>query len=455
MPNLLFLFLALLLNYITNLETRLNTDREKAIELKIGSPTVFGRDRNFFRFSYYGSNDAKIIFSLKPSNSELYLIDSENGRYYLENYVGNLTYNGTYYLELICKSHEAISCEFGGKIYSSIIGNTENINLNDNIYYQDFGYFSEYYLGMKKFKVNELKEEKIVYFSLIDYYYYYSRGYYNYYFYPFYPGESPPYSPDPYDYESPGFSNLTIFEIFNVNTQTSERNVRLYKFEPNQEYIIYIHGSKYYNPYYDYGDDYCYFAFLFFTLTNSHIKTFTGEENIIFPEGPMFGIVNSSIQKDFDIRSNMYILYAKTNETIENNLQILSSLQFTLTYEDIQIKKGEANNTIIFFIPEYFENKNKIFFIDQIIYDNKFTTFTIPAHKSMLIQQKSDHYYDLDYVFTYKSQFKNMRILFSDENEDTDYIIQNYKGFSERYYYHEGLPIFIGKTDRDCTITIT
>ena len=40
MPKLLFLFLALLLNYITNLETRLNADQEKAIEIKIGSPTV-------------------------------------------------------------------------------------------------------------------------------------------------------------------------------------------------------------------------------------------------------------------------------------------------------------------------------------------------------------------------------------------------------------------------------
>ena len=41
MPKLLFLFLALLLNYITNLETRLNADQEKAIEFQIDSPTVF------------------------------------------------------------------------------------------------------------------------------------------------------------------------------------------------------------------------------------------------------------------------------------------------------------------------------------------------------------------------------------------------------------------------------
>ena len=450
MPKLLFLFLALLLNYITNLETRLNADQEKAIEFQIGSPTVFTKNMNFFKFNYYGSNEAKIIFSYDPPLLfELYLTDPENGRYYLKWDEGNLTYNGTYYLELICISDFYLSCEFGGKLYSTIIGNTETIDLNDNIYYQDFVYSNEYYLGMKKFKVNTLKEEKLVYFSISDYFY----DIVNY--YPFYPGESPPYTPDPHN---PDFSNLTIFEIFNVNTQTSERNVRLYKFEPNQEYIIYIHCLKNYNSDYYYN-----FRYLFFPLTHSHVRTLTGEESTIFPEGPMFGIVNSNIQKDFEIITDMYIKYVKTKETIENNLQILSYLEFVLPdsydfYDYFKIQKGETNNTIIFFIPINFENKNKILFIDKIIYESKLSTFTIPAHKSMLIQQKSKYYYDLDYVFTYKSEFKNMRILYSDENEDTDYIIQNYIGFPTlrigRNGY-EGIPIFISKTDRDCTITIT
>jgi hypothetical protein len=123
MPKLLFLFLALLLNYITNLETKLNAAQEKAIEFQIGSPTEFGRDRNFFKFSYYGSNDAKIIFYFENDVSyfehdELYLIDPENGRYYLgtidNRLIGKLTYNCTYYLELICRS---IRCELGGRFY--------------------------------------------------------------------------------------------------------------------------------------------------------------------------------------------------------------------------------------------------------------------------------------------------------------------------------------------------
>ncbi len=142
MPKLLFLFLALLLNYITNLETKLNAAQEKAIEFQIGSPTVFTKNMNFFKFNYYGSNEAKIIFSYDPPLLfELYLTDPENGRYYLKWDEGNLTYNGTYYLELICISDFYLSCEFGGKLYSTIIGNTETIDLNDKYLLSRFRLF--------------------------------------------------------------------------------------------------------------------------------------------------------------------------------------------------------------------------------------------------------------------------------------------------------------------------
>lgn len=100
---------------------------------------------------------------------DLYLRDPENEEHFIEGkskiYEGNLTYNGTYYLELICKS---ILCEFGGKFYSTILGNTETIDLNENIYSHEFSFYTNgYYYDMKKFIVNNLNEEKIVYFSII------------------------------------------------------------------------------------------------------------------------------------------------------------------------------------------------------------------------------------------------------------------------------------------------
>ena len=253
---------------------------------------------------------------------------------------------------------------------------------------------------MKKYKVRNLKEEKLVYFSVYDMSDYELKEYY-----PFYPGESPPYS---YEHD---FSNLTIFEIFNVNTQKNERNVRLYKFEPNQEYIIYIHCLKNYDSYYHYE------KYLFFPLTHSHVRKLTGEENIIIPKGPMFGIVNSNIQKDFEITSFNYINF------------------------DVEIKKGEANNTIFLFIPKNFENK-PIYFSDEFFHADNLTTLTIPAHKSIVLYKDLEFFYD--YFYTYKSEFKNMRYIYFDINEDTDYISHNYGE----------ILLFISKKDKDCNITI-
>ena len=82
----------------------------------------------------------------------------------------------------------------------------------------------------------------------------------------------------------------------------------------------------------------------------------------------------------------MYIKYVKTKETIENNLQILSSLRFSNTYNNVEIKKGEASNTIILFVPNNFQNR-AIYFIDEFFYVYKLTTFTVPAHTSMYISE--------------------------------------------------------------------
>ena len=172
-------------------------------------------------------------------------------------------------------------------------------------------------------------------------------------------------------------------------------------------------------------------------MKNSQIKTITGEEGIIFHEGPMFGLVNSNIQKDFYILSDevhpleeigFHLHYAKTNETIENNLEVLTSLEFkkydVLDDTSIHIRKGRVENLVILFLPSSTEYNSKIFVVDQIEYECK--THSLPAHTSELIYctesmgKISSQFHD--YVLTYRSEYKNMKILFSDENENTDYI---------------------------------
>ena len=90
MSKLFLIFL--LLNCLSNLQIGFNVDQEEEdIEIKIGTPVEFRRDKNFFKFNYYGTNESKI--------NEFHFIEGKS-----KIYEGNLTYNGTYYLELICKS---------------------------------------------------------------------------------------------------------------------------------------------------------------------------------------------------------------------------------------------------------------------------------------------------------------------------------------------------------------
>lgn len=314
------LILVLLLNCITSLQTEPNDVQKEAVEIKFGTPVDFDKTNNYFKFTYNGDNDVQIYFRFGERVGDLYLTDPNGERHYLErdsgNYKGNLTYDGTYYLEIVCQE---FWCELGSKfaiVYPRI---TETIDLSKNIYYQSISYYTnDEYIGMDQFKVSNLKEEKYVYFEMVEHDSYYKREYY-----PYYQGEDPPYDPyNPYDTD---FSNLTIFEVINSKTNVSTRNVRFYKFEPNTEYIIKIHCLTRWSQFF-------YQKYMFIPKSKSQLEKITGNEGIISSDGPIFGIVNSNNQKKFSLTSgtmvNANIYYVKTEQDIENNLNLLSSLEF-------------------------------------------------------------------------------------------------------------------------------
>ena len=229
------LILVLLLNCITSLQTESNGFQKEAVEIKFGTMVDIDKTNNYFKFIYNGDNDVQVYFRFEERVGDLYLTDPNGDKHYLERqngiYKGNLTYDGTYYLEIVCQE---FLCELGSKfsiVYPRI---TETIDLSKNIYYKSISYYSFYeYLGMDQFKVSNLKEEKYVCFELVDTVSYYRREYY-----PYYPGEDPPYPPyGPYDYD---FSNLTVFEVIDIKANVSTRNVRFYIFEPNTEYYANI-----------------------------------------------------------------------------------------------------------------------------------------------------------------------------------------------------------------------
>ena len=110
------LILVLLLNCITSLQTEPNGFQKEAVEIKFGTMVDFDKTNNYFKFIYNGDNDVQVYFRFEERVGDLYLTDPKGDRHYLErengNYKGNLTYDGTYYLEIVCQE---FLCELGSK----------------------------------------------------------------------------------------------------------------------------------------------------------------------------------------------------------------------------------------------------------------------------------------------------------------------------------------------------
>ena len=440
------LILVLLLNYITSLQIETNDNQKEAVEIKFGSAVNFDKTNNYFKFTYNGDNDTQIYLRFEESIVDIYLTDPEGGRQYLESderddriYKGNLTDDGIYYLELVCQS---FLCELGSKfmiIYPQIV---ETIDLSKNIYYQNFGYYiNQPYLGMIQYQVKNLNEEKYVFFIDIN-----NDDYDKRYYVPYYPGEDPP--PNPYGPNEGDFSNLTIFEVINNTTKECKRNVRFYKFEQGNEYTINIHCLiDYYS--YEWGNNFRYVKYMFIPKEKSEFQKVTGDEGIVFSDVPIFGLVNSNNQKNFtligDVIAEDNIYYTMTEQDIEKDLEILSSLEFSQE-TIIDFKSGKSQNTFFVVVPPNFDSGVNLYIVDEVIYDCLYS-YTIPANTARVIicdeGEKKDQFEYFNYLLTYKSDFQNMRILFSEDKEASDYIIQNYLG----------LPIYVDKTDKECTIT--
>ena len=439
------LLLFFLLNYIASLQAGLNEDEKEPQKIKIGSKVEYDNNKNYFSFQYEGSNAALVVkfigkkgvIILKDSNKK----NIELNKIY-SGYIGNLTSSGTYYLEINCS---AFHCDIGGKFETSLCGDIlETIDLNENIYYQDFIILNEkIFYGNIKYKVSGLKEDKYVFFKV-------SEDYKNDYDYPYYPNEKKNESQVVDDLDYPDVSNLTIFEVTNISSGISERNLNVYHFVKNTEYIINIHCLKSYSNYFRYV------RFFFLPITYSSIRRFKGDEGIITSEGPIHGIVESDNMKEFYMFFNYIndyykIFYVNTSEPIENfeqYLEILPKLQ-SIRVSNLHFQKEKTENTVILLLPEIYEYKSKLYLVEQ--FDDKCETnnFIVPANTNKIVYCKVDQD-DLDNpnifypVLTLTSDCKNMRYLFSDYDNNTDYIIHN----------HVFQPIYVEKTEKDCHIQV-
>ena len=297
--------LLLLLDGISSIQPEFNEDQNDAIPIEIGSSVEYDQTRNYFKFNYEGSTTAQIIFRIEDYDEDLYLtypsrerINLRDSKYYRNNYAGNLTENGDYYLEVKCFSYR---CELGGNFGTILFGTPmKTIDLSQNTYFNDldFEFDRDKYYDLIEYKVSGLTEDKYVYFTTLDNDDYYYTDYYPYY------TENSPYDPDKQlepvyhpnltadkQLEPVYHPNLTVFEVLNTETGESYPFVKFFKFDAGKEYIIKIHSLVDYYEYNhkdEYGiHEYIYLAYLFFPITLENYQVINSENEFFEINGPI------------------------------------------------------------------------------------------------------------------------------------------------------------------------
>jgi len=428
------LLLLLLISSISNLEIGLG--EKEAIELKINSQLEYDKDKNYFKFLYNSPGASYLFFSFESERPGMYVIDPHNQKNEMARIdsqpYAKLEFNGTYYFEIECQH---IFCELGGKFSIGFFGShTEKIDLSQKYYYHPISMgLWNMYLGSTLYRVSGLKEDSIIYFRNLEYN---NNGY------PYDPSD--PVRPDPYQ------NNLTIFEVLDTATNQTHKNLKIFEFKAQHEYIITIRCLTNYER-----NQFTYSRFMFFAIIKSNIKTITGEEGLIMSNDKIYGVVNSNNVKDFDLfvdremeRTRIY--YANTTENIDDifkDLNKFKNLNFQSS-SNIHITKEENNNIIFIVLPNnpYSGSKLKLYIVNEIVEEYR-PSYYVPANTAKIIissgKERPKNVGFFNYILTYKSQCKNMKVSFSNDDEMTDYIIQNTLP----------LHIYVSKSDKDCTIT--
>ena len=245
-----------------------------------------------------------------------------------------------------------------------------------------------------------------------------------------------------YDYESfKLFKNLTIFEVCDDTKNECKKHVKIYTFEPNHEYTIKIHLYKYQYKRDDsqmyYEPEYIQETYMFFPISNKNFKQLSENDlGIIDIEGPNFYTITNPKKQLFvlysELEDELILMFSsKTNNTIDlENIESISDLSFKRARRGLEINPNNSVNEIIFVYPSDLVSKTKIYFIDSIESDKK-DSFTIPAgsNKIFFFHDGEEEEKGQYYVTTYHSEKGKLKLDFSDIEEGTDKIVQNYYPF--------------------------
>ena len=449
-PKIILLFLLIFISYS---QTLLIEEGVAYESIEIGSNVQYHKGLKNFKFDYSGDKGKFALFIFRYFSVEFYLLDENQNRikidyeYLYRNddsfvYQVNLTYDGTYYIEL--EFDKGYLSEIGGTFRSFIPGKIDELDLSKSYYYEDFEFYSDVNYGYREYEISNLKEEKYVYFlHFVDYYNEYT---------PFYDDESHPICKPYFSYDN--VLDCDAYSIFEVcNKKTNECTFeQFYKFEKDTEYNIKVHYMKLYEPYYQNKyPSYRYPKYIIIPLTNNNLKKIdsTGEYSC---EEPTFYIIKSNGDKDMYtyIEGIDLAKFNKTDNEI-SNLEDLISLQFVRNdyryndYSKYDVVTNDANYMVAFVFSINF--KVKFYLLDEKAGKLNETFYTIPKNTKKMVNEvysKKNEFKSFSQIPVITSESKNMRYYNSPDDEKTNIIIQNFGAF----------PIYFDEVDKDYNINI-
>ena len=447
------LFLNMVIKYLEPIEFKL--ERKEAFEIKANEIISFDNSTKLFKFEYIKETDEEQILYISFNSREdfdIILYEPESDTIQKQSYDYWEKYN-----TFVIKKQGIYYIEFDGNIYSFLTENTffifisgniiDRIDLSQRMYFNNLKIETKISLNPCSIKVNNLTEDRYVYFTYKIFDYYNS------------------------DLNNP-------YTICNDNTEECTSNIVTYKFLKNNNYTIHLnfiyeknsYEVKYYFP-----------AYFFFPIFEDTVEV--KEEGFYSFKVPKIYVIDlKKYEKPFFYvtfknQDKVYSSYIENSFSLEelNNYSLREIYYYA--YYDSRLAYY-YNNIVIIIIPEIGDNPTQFIIANNELSISKSGEYTIPAGKNAIIyfniDKYSNNYYSSNYksenylgenkeeeeededyyinpltffnrIDTFSSPDKNM-ILFSglEVKEKKDFIIQNFFGF----------PIYIDKVDRNITLLI-
>ena len=371
-------------------------ERKEAIEIKMNEEIIFDNDKKFFKFEYINDTDEEQTLYLSFNSEEdfdiiLYLPESdkiERIPYYDRwarwdnGYSFILTNQGIYYIEFdgridSDKSVNTFSIFISGKIL-------DTIDLNQKMYYKNLKFETSYKLNPSLIKVNNLIDDRYVFFTykILDSY-----------------------------YDATHFNNP--YTICNDNTEECSYDVKTYKFLKNNNYTIYLsfvseinNSEKYYFP-----------SYIFFPIFEDTIEE--KEEGFYSFTEPKIYTIHLEELKDLCV---LFINTDKVYSTINEDFSLENLKDYSFQeirnydyYYGNYVNYG-YNYIILIILPEIGEYLTQFIIANNELMLSNPGDYTIPAGKNTII------YFDISRYennLLYNSNYKQN---LEEEEEEMDYI---------------------------------